>query len=263
MKTLITQLAAGVLAFATLGLASCKKDEVQATLTATPNPTTLTASATTLNLTQVNASQNAITFNFTPLTFSWANAEHTYNPSVVYTLQVAKQGTNFASPVSIDLGVGPAKTFTVADFNAALLAGNYPYATAQTSDIRVKASYAANSPVYSNTLPLTATTYCAQPAASSAWSIIGPAGIDWNTDLKLTYDCATGNYTYTGPLNAGDFKFRYGAAWTTNLGGNSSTGGALTQGGNNLTITTAKTYTVVLTATVDGSGNGSGSFTIK
>jgi hypothetical protein len=265
MKTWITQTAAGVLALAAIGLSACKKDEVQATLTPT-NSVTLTASTTNVVLTQANASNTAATFTFTPLTFAWSNVDKPYNPATTYTLQAAKQGTNFATIVSsIDLGSGPSKTFTVGDLNTPLLNGGLPVGTATPLDIRLKAVYATNSPMYSATLPLTATVYCAQPAANQAWSIIGAAAKGWSTDAVMTYDCALNAFTYTGTFAADEYKFRYGADWSANLGGSSSTGGALTQDGNNLKIATAGTYTITLkpAAVTNGKVVAGSTYTIK
>lgn len=265
MKTWITQTAAGVLALAALSLSACKKDEVQATLTTT-NSVSLTASTTNVVLTQANASNTAATFTFTPLTFAWTNVDKPYNPATTYTLQAAKQGTNFANLVSsIDLGSGPSKTMTVSDLNSALLSGGLPVGTATPLDIRLKAVYATNSPLYSATLPLTATVYCAQPAANQAWSIIGAAAKGWSTDAVMTYDCALNAYTYTGQFAADEYKFRYGADWSANLGGTSSTGGALTQDGSNLKIATAGTYTITLkpAAVTNGKVVAGSTFTIK
>ena len=268
MKTWITQTAAGVLAVAAISLTACKKDEVQATLTPT-NSVTLTASTTNVVLTQTNASNTAATFTFTPLTFAWANVDKPYAPAVSYTLQAAKQGTNFATIVSsIDLGAGPSKTFTVGDLNSPLLAGGLPVGTATPLDIRVKTVYAANEPMYSPTLPLTATVYCAQPDASQAWSIIGAAAKGWSTDVVMTYDCAQNAFTYTGPFVADEYKFRYGGNvgnWKANLGDAGSTG-ALKQDGGNLKITKAGTYTITLkpaSLKADGTVENGSTYTIK
>jgi hypothetical protein len=269
MKTWITQTAAGILAVAAISLTACKKDEVQATLTPT-NSVALTASTANVVLTQATAANTAATFTFTPLAFAWTNAEKPYNPATTYTLQAAKQGTNFANIVAaIDLGSGPSKTLSVSDLNMPLLNGGVPVGTATPLDIRVKAVYAANAPLYSGTLPLTATVYCAQPSADQAWSIIGDAAKDWNTDVILTYDCAQNAYTYTGSFKADKYKFRYGGNagnWKANLGGSSSTGGALTQGGGDLSIPAAGTYTITLKPASfksDGTVESGSTFTIK
>lgn len=268
MKTWITQTAAGILAVAAISLTACKKDEVQATLTPT-NSVTLTSSTTNVVLTQANASATAATFTFTLLTFAWANVEQPYNPATTYTLQVAKQGTNFANIVSsIDLGAGPSKTFTVGDLNSPLLSGGLPVGTATPLDIRLKAVYAANSPMYSATLPLTATVYCAQPDATQAWSIIGAAAKGWSTDVVMTYDCALNAFTYTGPFVADEYKFRYGGAvgnWKANLG-DAGSAGTLKQDGGNLKIAKAGTYTITLkpaSLKSDGTVEAGSTFTIK
>jgi len=266
MKTWITQTVAGAIALATLSLTACKKDEVQATLTPSTTAPTLTASTNTVVLTQANAANTAATFTFTPLTFTWANADHSYNPAITYTLQAAKQGTNFATILSaIDLGAGPSKTVTVGDLNTQLLAAGLPVGTATPLDIRLRAVYAANSPIYSASLPLTATVYCAQPAASQAWSIIGAAAKGWSTDAVMTYDCALNAFTYTGTFVADEYKFRYGADWKANLG-DAGTTGALKQDGGNLKITKAGTYTITLKpAALNGDGKVSdgSTYTIK
>jgi len=273
MKTWITQTLAGVAALAALSLTACKKDEVQATLTPSTTAPTLTASTNSVVLTQANAANTAATFTFTPLTFAWNNAEHPYNPATTYTLQVAKKGTNFATVLtSIDLGAGPSKTITVGDLNTQLLGSGLAVGTATPLDIRLRAVYAANSPMYSATLPFSATVYCAQPAISQSWSIIGAAAKGWSTDVVMTYDCALNAFTYTGPFVADEYKFRYGGNdattgnWKANLGGTSSTGGTLTQDGGNLKIVTAGTYTITLKpAALDGNGKVSAgsTYTIK
>lgn len=247
MKPWITQTVAGVLTLAAISLTSCKKDEVQATLTPSNAPT-LTASTSTVVLTQANAANNAVTFTWTPIaSFTWTNAEHSYNPAVVYTLQIDKQGNNFASAVSTDLSASPT-TLTVNALNAKLITLGITPGTATPLDMRIKATYAANSPLYSSTTALTATAYkvCVAPSGSSAWSIIGPAGVDWNTDVALTYNCDTNTFDITRTLNAGDFKFRANKDWGVNYGSSSNTGGALVAGGNNITVSAAGTYTIKL-----------------
>ena len=266
MKTWITQTLAGVAALAALSLTACKKDETQATLTPSTTAPTLTASTSSVVLTQANAANTAVTFTFTPLTFTWANAEHPYNPALTYTLQAAKQGTNFATVLSaIDLGAGPSKTITVGDLNTQLLGSGLAVGTATPLDVRLRAVYAANSPIYSATVPLTATVYCAQPAASQAWSVIGAAAKGWSTDAVMTYDCALNAYTYTGPFVADEYKFRYGADWKANLG-DAGTAGTLKQDGGNLKITKAGTYTITLKPAglnADGTAAAGSTYTLK
>jgi hypothetical protein len=268
MQLRITKLAAGTLALGALSFSACKKDEVRATLTPSNSPTLAsTTSAVTLTV---------ATYTWTPVTsLTLANADNPYKPTITYYLQIDKKGHNFGAPVSIPAGTGPTTTLTVGDLNSRLGLLGVTAGTATDFEVRLNASYASNSTTVSNVLPLKATTYdfCVQPASSKAWAIIGPAGKGWGAtdDVAMTYDCATQSYTYTGPLKADAFKFRYGGddavtgRWKADLGGVSSTGGPLTPGGSNLKIDVAGTYTIVLKPgplAADGTATG-GSYTIK
>ncbi|WP_324671152.1 SusE domain-containing protein [Hymenobacter sp. GOD-10R] len=252
MKNWLTQALAGLFAIATLSLASCEKDEVKATLKPNSTPT-LTASTNTVALLQANSAQTAVTYTWTPITaFTWSEVEHPYNPTVTYNIQVDKQGNNFAAPVSIGAGAGPTTVLTVDALNSSLTTLGLTPGTATPLEVRLQASYAANSPLFSPTVPLTATIYkaCVPPNADT-WSIIGPAGVDWDTDVQLTYNCDLKAYTITRALKAGAFKFRLNKAWTTSYGSTStrnSSGTAPidTNPGNDIMVTTAGTYTIIL-----------------
>lgn len=271
MKKPITQLLGVCTALASL-LVACKKDEVQAIVTPSGQPA-LSASASTVVLTQASASQTAITFNWKPLTSMVSGTDSPYKPGTTYQLQIAKAGTNFAKPVSLDAGAGPNTVFTVSDLNDALQAVGLTAGVSGQVEIRLNATYAANYVLSSPSVPLTATTYsfCGQPAKS--WSLIGDAANGWNAgnDIMMSYDCTSKTYTYVGPLkaklgsNVAGYKFRYNNDWTANLGGAIPTGGALTQDGPNLGVAADGTYTIVLTpGTIGADGKVSGgSFTIK
>ena len=80
--------------------------------------------------------------------------------------------------------------------------------------------------------------------SANTWAIIGDATAGgWSTDTPMTWDAGNQVFTVTGDLGAGSFKFRANQAWTVNLGGSL---GALTQGGDNLSIATAGNYTITL-----------------
>ncbi len=273
MQSWITKLALGVVTVASLSLAACKKDEVQATLTPSNSPT-LSSTTSAVVLTQANAARTAATYTWTPVTsLNWSNANDTYKPAITYFIQVDTKGHNFGAPVSIPAGNGPSTVLTVADLNTALNTLGVAPGKATDVEVRLNASYASNSTTVSNVLPLSVTTYtfCPQPASANAWSIIGSAAQGWSTDVVMLYDCSSKTFSYTGPFVVGEYKFRYGGEdattgkWKANLGGASSAGGNLTQDGPNLQIATAGTYTVVLTPgsiTSDGKASG-GSYTIR
>ncbi len=250
MQTWTPKLAVGTLALAMLALTSCKKDEVRATLTPSNNPT-LATTTSSVTLTQANAAQNAATFTWTPVTsLKYTNADNKSAPTITYYIQVDKKGNNFGAPASIPAGAGPSTTVSVGDLNSALTTVGVTPGTATDVEVRLNASYASNSSTYSNVVTLKATGYkaCLPPAGSSTWSIIGPAGVDWNTDVPLTYNCDTKTFDVTRTLNAGDFKFRANGKWDLNYGSNTatSTGGPLDNGGTNINVATGGTYTIKL-----------------
>ncbi|MDO7883911.1 SusE domain-containing protein [Hymenobacter cheonanensis] len=248
MQSWITKFALGAVALASLSFSACKKDEVRATLTPSNSPT-LTSTTNTVVLAQANATQTAATYTWTPVSsLVWANADNTYKPAITYYIQVDTKGHNFGAPVSLPAGNGPNTALTVSDLNTALTTLGVTPGTATDVEVRLNASYATNSTTVSNVLPLKVTTYkvCVPPAGSSTWSIIGPAGVDWSTDVPLTYNCDTKTFDITRTLNAGDFKFRANGAWDVNYGSNSATGGAIVANGSNITVATAGTYTIKL-----------------
>lgn len=252
MQLRITKLAAGVLALAALSFSACKKDEVKATLTPSNSPT-LASTTSKVVLTQATATQTAAVYTWTPVTsLTWGNAQNTYTPAITYYIQVDKKGNNFASPASIPAGNGPSTSLTVGDLNAGLSTLGLTPGTATDVEVRLNASYAPNSSTVSNALPLNVTSYkvCVPPAGSSTWSIIGPAGVDWSTDVPLTYNCDTKTFDVTRTLNAGEFKFRANGKWDLSYGSNStstSAGGPLINAGSsNISVASTGTYTVKL-----------------
>lgn len=112
--------------------------------------------------------------------------------------------------------------------------------------------------LYYANVNLASLTYTLTPIESV--SIIGaPTGdSSWGTDVDLTQSSDNKKvWTYTGHLEAGEFKFRMNHGWDVNLGGASAD--ALEQNGANLSIATAGDYTITLTL----SANGISSYTIQ
>ncbi|HEY1023638.1 MAG TPA: SusE domain-containing protein [Sphingobacteriaceae bacterium] len=84
------------------------------------------------------------------------------------------------------------------------------------------------------------------------WGLIGdatPGG--WDSDSDLTFNDATGTWTITTNLNAGEIKFRANDAWDLNFG-DSNNDFVPDEGGNNIKITTAGNYTITLDLSVAG-----------
>jgi len=68
-------------------------------------------------------------------------------------------------------------------------------------------------------------------------SIIGPAAVDWNTDIDMqTTDGLNYTLSYPSGFNIGELKFRQGHNWNTNWGGTAFPSGTGTMGGINIAV---------------------------
>lgn len=248
-----------------LSLAACKKDEVKIAAEFSAPPA-LTASTTNAGvLTKTNADNTVVTYNWTPYTIKASDDAKIASP-VTYILQFAKAGTNFASVKEVDAGAAATSSLAIktTKLNSLLLSLGLPFAQSGQVDVRLKTFVAGNLPtLYSSTMQLTATPYdeCSAPN-NDKWGLVGPAGDGWPgataTDRTLNWSCTENAYVLRTALNAGDFKFRKDKDWGVNLGALTKplTPGAaptpLKPNGEDMTITTAGTYTIKLT--VVGSG---------
>ena len=228
---------------------ACEKDESKVTLSNAAAPV-LTASATTANLSQTTAASTAVTY-------TWKPADFGYAASTTYTLQFDKKGGNFSKPVALNAGSKTTRTLTVDELNGIFIDLGLPTGSASQIDARVVASVGTSAPNQASavtTIAATPYSFCVTP--TNSWSLIGPAGVDWNTDVVMTYDCAARGFLLKTALQAGAFKFRANKDWSVNLGGagNLTTGVPLTQNGPDMTIATAGVYTVKLVVNTDAAG---------
>ena len=252
------------LAFATgaaflLAVGSCKKDETQAMLATNAVPQ-LTASATTATIVR-NSTAPAVTY-------TWSAADFNYPAAVTYTLQFAKAGTNFATPVDYAVGTSLSKSFNVTElndvYNAVDCTLSQPTATTPPTvlDVRVKATVGDAAPAQLAAVKtISAVPYPAVTPPTDQWGLVGPAGDGWPgataTDRMLTYDCTVRAFVLTTRLNAGPFKFRRNQDWAINLGGASSDFSKpipLTLNGGDMNITTAGTYKIKLEVNRNAAG---------
>ena len=182
-------------------------------------------------------------------TFVWDDAQYEGSSTVVnYTIEMAKAGTDFATPSVAGTTTDKFKSFTVGELNsAALNAGFAPFVEAQI-DVRVKSTVGGvgSIPQVSNSFTIKVTPYPAWPN----WGMIGSAtaattgGDGWASDVNLDYSLTTKKYSITIDLAVGEIKFRLDDAWATNFGddGNNLT---LESGGSNIPIQIAGNYTIV------------------
>ena len=97
------------------------------------------------------------------------------------------------------------------------------------------------------TMDMNSNTFTIEEAA--IWGMIGDAvpNSNWSMDADMKFvNDGKGSWVLTANLNPGEFKFRRGHDWGTNLGGSD---GKLTLGGGNIKVTQGGNYTVTMNPT--------------
>lgn len=192
-------------AFAMLAMiGGCKRDDLQVTSGSGTAPT-LTATNTTLVLSSDNATTEAVAF-------SWNKADYKYNAAVQYTLQLDKEGNNFAAPKEYAIEASAAdQKLNVADLNNALALMGLAAGTPTGVEARVKAELLANvNTLYSNVVKLTVTTY---PIIVVYPSLYVPGAYQgWTPATSSKIASIKGDKVYEGYVDftkATDFNFKY------------------------------------------------------
>lgn len=232
-----------LIAFVSILTISCSddiQDTNRAAVMASAAPVLLTPS-NTFNIILENANQNDLATSVV-----WNDASYSGTTTVVnYTIEIAKAGTSFATPVAVTTTTNRFKDITVGELNTAILtAGLVPFVEHQV-DIRIK-SYVGTigngSASYSNSFTIKATPYPSWPN----WGIIGSATpTGWGSDTNLDYDLVTQKYSITMALIGGqEFKFRLDDAWATNYGDDGGNG-TLDPSGANIAVPVSGNYKII------------------
>ncbi len=120
-----------------MGLMACHKAE-DLPYYETGNASQLSASTATINVTEANALQDLVTFNWTDPGFA------TDTSNYKYVVEIAPKGTNFANPVSYTVNTAKSLSVTGTDINNMLIKWGANYGAATDLEVRVKSSYANN-----------------------------------------------------------------------------------------------------------------------
>jgi starch-binding outer membrane protein SusE/F len=222
----------------TLALFACEKDEDKVIVKQGSAPA-LTASSTSLVLNKDAANNEAVNFSWTPSNYGFSAA-------VKYVLQMAKKGTDFATPRNIDLGSSLQKKYTVAELNSALSLMEFAPGTAGEVELRVRSEISPSiAPVYSNVLTISATPYLDIIEYPSVYVPGGYQG--WAPDKAAKLSSVKDDKTYEGYINFTDatteFKITPAPNWDTDYGDEGDgTTGKLKVKGNNLKVTGAGYY---------------------
>lgn len=143
------------------------------------------------------------------ITLSWAAADFTSQSVVTYTTQIAKDGTNFATPIDLGSTNNRFASFQTAQFNlACLMSGAVPFV--QTAiNVRIKATSgtAGAQATYSNAVTYLVTAFgCLNQYAVGQ----GLTQSGWNWTSPRTLLCDNGVLTMTATFaNGANDTFRF------------------------------------------------------
>jgi hypothetical protein len=219
-----------------LMLSSCKKDEnkVYASI---GDAGTLSASTTSPALSLATAANTAVTFSFP------ATAVNGNQSAVTYTLQIDKNGNNFARPTEIAATAGTTSV-SVDALNTALHNLGLKDSVQTQVEVRTKSAIAANvAASYSNVLTLTVTpyskkTYLYVPGGYQGWNPATAPKLESPTDNKL-YDG-----TVTVKAETTDFGFKINVAPDWNHDNYGGANGILDASGANINFPGPGTYKI-------------------
>jgi starch-binding outer membrane protein SusE/F len=213
--------------------AACKKDLPVVTLdTSSATEPALTATESSLILLEARQNNTAVIFN-------WTKPEYNFPASFVHTLQFAKAGTNFASPVNESIGTELKKIYTEKAFNTLML--SLGIKAGQEGDIQVRVRSVMNdsvAPLYSNSHAMTVTPYSLEqflyvPGDHQGWSP-STASIIRSPEKNNKYE----GYVYIGSGNR-KFKFTDEPDWANGIFGDenaSGTSGKIVSPGNDFLV---------------------------
>jgi hypothetical protein len=180
----------------------CKKDNY-AELNKGNNPLTLAADKTAIILNQREDANDALLFSWTTGTNAGTDA------SIFYVLKIDKEGNNFSTPVTEDLGNALSKKYTVADLNGLLLSqwGFVPGAEASV-EAKIIARVANDAAPVDSSAVITIKVTPYDPVSSTLY-IIGDASPNgWNAGAATPLtSLGAGKFSWEGNLYSGEFKF--------------------------------------------------------
>lgn len=218
---------------------SCKKDIQQVKMTEGIAPA-ITLSRSAVTLSSASAAD-------TVQTISWSPADYGFKAAVNYTVEIAKAGSNFANPKTVNVGKATSLKYLGAVLNELAIGEGIQPTTTGSLDIRVKSALSDAVSIYSSVATLAVTTYAVEFPA-----LLVKGGNSWVTPTARTKGLilTSVNYDskYEGYLNlpnadgyGGDaFQLVGGSSGTVYGWGGSST--TMSVNGGNLWLTPAPNY---------------------
>jgi hypothetical protein len=217
---------------AALVVSACKKDLPLIILdTSDPTSPKLTATESKIALLEARESNTAVIFN-------WTKPAYNFKGSFKYTLQFAKAGTNFATPVNESAGNDLTKTYTEKAFNALILSMGVQAGTEGNVEVRIKSVLNDSvPPLYSNVYSMLVTPYSIEQFLYVPGDYQG-----WDPASAQIIRSANKNKQYEGYIyfagGSGEFKFTDAPNWNKGIFGDASTGtsGNVASPGNNFKV---------------------------
>jgi starch-binding outer membrane protein SusE/F len=218
---------------------ACKKNIEQTVMTNGLAPV-ITLSPSNLTLLLTTAAD-------TVETISWSPSDYGYSAAVNYSVQLAKSGTGFASPQTVNVGNAKRLKYLGAVLNDLAIGLGIVPGTTGSIDIRIKSSLSDSLSIYSSITSLTIKTYVVQFPA-----LLVRGGNSWVTPTIRTngFLLASPNFDtkYEGYINlpnadgwGGDaFKLLSTSSGSEYGWGTSST--TMSIGGGNLWLTPSPNY---------------------
>jgi len=216
--------------FILLALATgCAKDEVRTTFSGTATSGTLTGSATAVLLDVATLEDEAIKFTHTASDFG-------FKAAVVYSLQFAPKGTDFATPREFVLPNGAvSRAYSGQDFNNMLLAFELPTNQDSEVEVRLKSAVSDEVVLYSNVL--TVTSRPIDLAAAYSWVYVPGDYQGWDPATADSLVSVLGDDVYTGLIAfpSGQLNFKIAPGKSSNgILGDAGDGATLTSPGSNI-----------------------------
>lgn len=183
---------------------SCKKESLME-LNKGEAPLGLSVNKDNLILMQKQESADAVVFTWT------SGSNRGTNSSIAYTLQIDKQGNNFANAISEELGKAAfTKKYSVKELNTLLLS-HWNAVPGQETILEARViSNVSGNPDFSETAdtvikvtpyqPVTETLYLIGDAAPNGWSADNATALTRSNEVP-------GEFNWEGTLNGGELKF--------------------------------------------------------
>ncbi len=186
-------------------LTACKRENY-AVYNKGNTPLVISASKNSFVLKEKEGLSDAVIYNWT------SGSNQGTNAAILYTLQLAKQGTNFANPITEIIGKAIyTRKFSVQELNDSLL-NHFNALPGQvfTLEARIIATTQDNGVASETSSAITISVTPYKPVSATLYLLgdVAPDGWDNTKAIPLTaVPNSPGAFKWTGKLNAGNFKF--------------------------------------------------------